>query len=103
MIIRGNSYFDDFGVILVGYVSFFDYDVLILVEKEFYGLGNFKRVINFSNINNLDGFEKFDKRLFLFFKVSGWESFDDLDVGLLFVLNKDKWNGFSDVSNIEGD
>lgn len=100
---RGNSYFDDFGAILAGHVSLSDYDVPTLAEKESHGLGNLKRATNFSNINNLDGIERFDKRPPLSPKVPGWESFDDSDAGLSPVLNKDKWNGFSDVSNIEGD
>lgn len=101
---RGNSYFDDFGAILAGHVSFSDYDVPTLAEKESRGLSNLKRATNFSNINNLDEFEKFhDKRQPLSPKVPGWESFDDSEAGLSPTLNKDKWQGFSDVSNIDGD
>ena len=98
---RGNSYFDDFGAILAGHVSLSDYDVPTLAEKENRGLGSLKRATNFSNINNLDEFEKFDQRLPLSPKVQGWESFDDSEAGLSPVLNKDKWHGFGHVSNIE--
>lgn len=100
---RGNSYFDDFGAILVGHVSLSDYDVPTLAEKESGRLGNLKRATNFSNINNLDEFEKFDQRTPLSPKIQGWESFDDSEAGLSPALNKDEWHEFSDVGNIEDD
>ena len=100
---RGNSYFDDFGAILAGHVSLSDYDVPTSAEKESRGRGNLKRATNFSNINNLDGFEKFDKTTLQSPSQPGWESFDDTDAGLSPALNKAKWGSFSDATNMKED
>lgn len=93
---RGNSYFDDFGAILAGNASLSDYDVPTLAEKETRKLGNLKRATNFSNINNLDEFEKFDDRtpqspMLRNAQLHGWESFDESDVGPS-PLYKNKWD-----------
>ncbi|XP_078384535.1 uncharacterized protein LOC144666958 isoform X2 [Oculina patagonica] len=100
---RGTSYFDDFGAILAGHASLSDYDVPTLAEKESRGLGNLKRATNFSNINNLDECEKFDKRKPHSPTLQGWESFDDTDGGLSPALNKNKWDRFADASNTKED
>lgn len=101
LIIRGIFYFDDFGVIVVGYVSFLDYDVFILIDKELYGFGGLRRVINFSNINNIDVCEKFYSVILQFFLsnvyLQDWESFDEFDVKQLLLLNRNKWDRFFDV------
>lgn len=101
LIIRGIFYFDDFGVIVVGYVSFLDYDVFILIDKELYGFGGLRRVINFSNINNIDVCEKFYSVILQFFLsnvyLQDWESFDEFDVKQLLLLNRKKWDRFFDV------
>lgn len=101
---RGNSYFDDFGAILGVHASLSDYDVPTLAKKESRGLGSLKRATNFSNINNLDECEKFDKRTPQSPTLQGWESFDDTDdAGLSPALNKNKWGRFGDASDMKED
>lgn len=63
LIIRGSLYVDDFGVVIMVNISFLDYDVLILVEKEVNRFGSLKRVVNFSNINNFDLNEIFSDKV----------------------------------------
>ena len=100
---RGSSYIDDFGAVFLGNTSHSDYDVPTLAEKECNGLGSLKRATNFSNINNLDEHETFDKTKNggiasnVELRVSGnWESFDDTD-GKMPALSRNKFRDVSDV------
>ncbi|KAM7430197.1 hypothetical protein ABFA07_019052 [Porites harrisoni] len=78
---RGSSHVEDFGAVFIGNSSFSDYDVPHLAEKEYNGLGGLKRANNFSDINNLDEHEVFDRRASeaALNSVGKWESFDEPD------------------------
>ena len=91
---RGSSHVEDFGAVFIGTSSFSDYDVPHLAEKEYNGLGGLKRANNFSDINNLDEHEVFDRRASeaALNSVGKWESFDEPD-GDLLLSSKNKCGG----------
>lgn len=97
---RGSSHVEDFGAVFIGNSSFSDYDVPHLAEKEYNGLGGLKRANNFSDINNLDEHEVFDRRASdaALNSVGKWESFDEPD-GDLSLSGKNKFGG--DIEGIE--
>ena len=97
---RGSSHVEDLGAVFIGNSSFSDYDVPHLAEKEYNGLGGLKRANNFSDINNLDEHEVFDRRASeaALNSVGKWESFDEPD-GDLSLSGKNKCGG--DIERIE--
>lgn len=97
---RGNSHIDDFGAVFIANASLSDYDVPTLAEKEYNGLGSLRRANNFSDINNLDEHQAFDRRqseaTVSSVELHGkWESFDESDGP---GLNKNKFGDVSGVS-----